>query len=335
MINPSCSQPDCTVAVTGKCLLSHTPIQSCPHVTDSSESEHAPEERSAAAPLATKPLHHANELGLQQAATLMSARYGHLIGLLGATATGKTCLLSSMYLLASCGELRPQFLFAGSATLPGFENRVRLLRKWTGSGLPQQIVDHTVLTDSRQPGILHLSLLQTSPLRGIRDLYFTDLPGEWTTDLISRADTAERLLFLQRADALILALPAPQLLSPESRNSQTLAGRMLLQRLRDTIGVRYDIPVVLAITRCDLTGSVEPTPIYELLEVGRQLGFLSISHLPVASFSSRPDTPSGMGVAALLETLLSQQQVVTLTPGMSRQDPRMIGRYRFAKDAPK
>jgi len=326
-----CSNADCTVAVTEKCVLSHVPIEACPNVrvVGAKTTEDKLSQTSPALPTTT--VHHGNELGWQQTSALLAAQYGHLVGVLGATGTGKTCLLSSLYLLASCGDLRPSFLFAGSTTLPGFESRLRLLRKWSGSHLPEQIVDHTILSDDRQPGLLHLALLQTTPIRIRRELLFTDLPGEWTTDLVKRADKAERLRFLRRADALLITLPAPHLI--ESRNSQILFGRMLLQRLRDEVGVDLTSPVVLTITRCDKTGATVPPATYQLVEAAHQLGFLNVSHLPVAAFSGRSDVPSGTGLASLLDTLF-QARAQPLPEAVSAlDDSRMFARYRFPQDA--
>ncbi len=282
----TCSNPDCTVEVTGKCLLSHLPAETCPNASISeagSPGQRLGEDEQRLL-LPTTLVHHGNELGVQQASEMFSTRYGHLVGVLGAYGTGKTCLLCSLYLLASYGDLRPTRLFAGSMTLPGFENRLRLLRKWSGPGLPDKIVDHTILSDPRQPSFLHIALKQFD---AIRDLFFTDLPGEWTTDLIQRADVAERFRFLTRADGLIIALQAPKLLAPETRNSQVQSTRMLLQRLYYNVGIASSIPVILAVTRCDITGPTVPPAIYQILEFARELGFSNIStcrsrHSPIA-----------------------------------------------------
>jgi hypothetical protein len=217
-------------------------------------------------------------------------------------------------------------------TLPGFENRVRLLRKWSGIGLPEKIVDHTS-REPRQPGLLHLALTQTAPYAALRDLFFTDLPGEWTTDLIKRADVADRFNFLKRADSLVIAIPAPQLLAPETRNSQVQSARMLLQRLHDSVRISRTIPIVFAITRCDISGSVVPPAIYQVVEFAREIGFPNASHMPIASFSSRADVPSGMGIAELLDALLP---ITVHSPAESPNDShelRMFGRFRFAPEA--
>lgn len=324
----SCQKTDCTVAVTGKCLLSHVPVETCLHavVNSSVLSNQEPEKSKTTFPATL--IHHGNELGPQQASELFAARYGHLIGVLGAYSSGKTCLLCSLYLLASCGDLRPTRLFAGSMTLPGFESRLRLLRKWVGPGLPDKIVDHTHIADPRQPGLLHLALMETSPAQVLRDFFFTDLPGEWTTDLIKRADVADRFRFLTRADGLVICLPSPQLLAPETRHSQSQSARILLQRLHDAVGVAPTIPVVFAITRCDLSGVTVPPAVYEIVEFARELGFSNVSHMPVAAFSDRADVPSGMGIAELLDALLPSPPQSETQLVVEHDVSRMFARFR-------
>jgi hypothetical protein len=215
-------------------------------------------------------------------------------------------------------------------TLPGFENRLRLLRKWSGPGLPEKIVDHTILADPRQPSFLHLSLLQDS---AVRDLFFTDLPGEWTTDLIKRADVADRFRFLKRADALIITLQASLFLGKETRNSQTQSARILLQRLRDNVRIETNIPIILAITRCDITGATVPPAIYSVIDFASELGFGNVSHIPVASFSNRPDVPSGMGVASLVDAVLSPT-IQSPSPFVSSfHESRMFARFQSNPEA--
>lgn len=222
-------------------------------------------------------------------------------------------------------------ILSASMTLPGFESRVRLLRKWGGTGLPDKIVDHTSLADPRQPGLLHLALMETAPVSAIRDFFFTDIPGEWTTDLIKRADVAERFRFLLRADSLVIAMQAPQLLAQE--NSQIQSARILLQRLRDAVGIVRTIPVVLAITRCDITGVVVPPAVYQIVEFARELGFSNVSHVPVASFSDRPDVPSGMGLASLLDAFLPVTVESPRETDDFSNEARMFERFRFAPEA--
>ncbi len=324
----ACNNPDCTVAVTGKCVLSRLPVETCEHVSVLTDLVTSEIEASSIEVGSGVTVFHGNELGWQQAATIFASRYGRLIGILGEAGTGKTCILSCLYLLASCGELRPDYMFAGSRTLPGFEGRIRNLRQWKGPGLPDQIVDHTYLADERQPGLLHLALKRASGSSSPVDLLLTDLPGEWTTALVRRADKAERLAFLRRADSIVIAVSAPALASDETRNSQIQFVRLLLQRFRDTLEIDTGVPIIFALTRCDTAGATAPSAIYKIIEAAETFGFLRVSFCMVAAFSDRSDIPSGMGVTELVSSWLDAHDP-TYPPRNSSRPPqkRMFARF--------
>jgi len=270
-----------------------------------------------------------NELGTQELSAQMARRYGTVVGVLGETGTGKTCLLSALYLLASIGELRAGLTFGGSSTLVGFEQRLRLLRGWEGPGLPDQLSEHTILADPRRPGFVHLAFVDTGP-RSTHDLFFSDLPGEWTTDLIKNATVANRFLFLRRADVILVAVQATSLLRPEKRYIEVQNCRILLQRLRDAVGVGREIPIVFAITRCDLTGPSLPPAAYELAAVSQMFGFANTAIVPVAAFSAREDVPSGFGFGDLMEAVLgaSRDYGVVGSESNFESNGRMFARFR-------
>lgn len=324
-----CSLADCTLGVTGACVLSHSPASACPNFIADSELVDATVPKIFKSELKTRSLNVGNELGTQELSTLMSRRYGTVVGVLGETGSGKTCLLSSLYLLASIGELRAGLLFGGSNTLVGFEQRLRLLRGWEGVGLPDQLVEHTVLTDPRRPGFVHLAFVDTRP-GTIHDLFFSDLPGEWTTDLIKRESAANRFQFLRRADVILITVQAHSLLRAEKRYNEVQNCRILLQRLRDAIGADRTVPVVFAITRCDLTGPSLPPAAYELAAASEEFGFANTSIVPVAAFSARDDVPSGLGLGDLIEVILGgpRDEAIVGRETLFETEGRMFARYR-------
>jgi hypothetical protein len=328
VVKHTCSNPDCSVSVTGKCLLSHTPLEKCPNVK-STETENLVIGDEQAIKESVPLIYPGFELGIAEMNELMSIRYGHLIGVIGEAGTGKTCLLSALYLLISCGDLLPAYLFAGSTTLPGFENRLRLLRHWGGGGLPDKITEHTVLSNPREPGFLHLALKQTTPNTIRKDIFFSDLPGEWTKDLIKHADVAVRFQFLRRADGLVIALPCPVLLAPETKHTQVSAVRILLQRLKDSVGLDLTVPLIFAITRCDLTGKVIPPAIHQIAEYAEQLGFENVSYTNIASFSERIDVPSGMGISSLIDRLLNSYSPPLPVINQQMKKARMFERFKL------
>lgn len=238
----------------------------------------------------------------------MARRYGTVVAVLGEAGTGKTCLLSALYLLASIGELRAGLAFGGSSTLVGFEERLRLLRAWEGTGLPEQLAEHTVLSDPRRPGFVHLAFAETRTARTY-DTFFSDLPGEWTSDLIRRASATNRFQFLRRADVIVVTMQAPSLLLAGKRHREVQNARILLQRIRDAIGVDRRMSVVFAITRCDLTGPTLPPAAYELAATSQEFGFENTSIVPIAAFSARDDVPSGFGLGSLIDVILGAPRI--------------------------
>lgn len=314
MIKGTCDNDDCTVAETGMCLEGHPDPSQCPYfhpVKELAPSQSSEEEPQATArpeteePPLLRRFHSGNELGIEEAFEIMRGRYMHLIGILGAYNVGKTCFLSSLYLMAACGGLQPDYLFAGSLTLQGFEIRARRLRKWKGGGLPAKLADHTYLQDSSTPAFMHLALQEQSNEPRRLELLLTDLPGEWSTDLINRGNTASRFAFLGRADGIIYVIDGPLLASARSRNSQVLAAKLMHQRLLYDVKVDKDIPLVLFISKSDELDMRRPRVIAQITEDAFQLGFRPAVILG-ASFSRKPaKIPSGTGVLEAIKTIVN------------------------------
>ncbi|MDP9317188.1 MAG: hypothetical protein M3R24_41090 [Chloroflexota bacterium] len=98
-----------------------------------------------------------------------------VIGVVGLHNAGKTTLLTMIYLSLLAGLQLPGRLFAGSITLGGWENLAGPLR-WRASDSPT-FPPHTSSSSSRMPGLLHLAF--RNRVGQLRDVLFTDAPGEW------------------------------------------------------------------------------------------------------------------------------------------------------------
>jgi hypothetical protein len=313
-----CDNPNCTVLTTGNCLLSHPRLEECPHFSagdvaaidapDAVEPVESVEEESATTTKAGRIFHLGNELGAEDALDIMRARYTHLIGVLGSTEAGKTCLLSSLYLLASAGALPPPYQFCGSLTLQAFEDRARRLREWGNSTLPDQLADRTVFADPRRPGLLHLAV-QKNGVDGqsVReDLLVTDLPGEWTENLVAHAANAKSFEFLRRADGIILVVDGTILMS-DSRHVELQRMRNFSERLAREVGINRDTPFVLLVSKADEIGMQEPPDLRTLRDHISGLGF-PVSVVIAAAFSRRPkEVKSGTGVFEAFDTILSHR----------------------------
>ncbi|WP_143206203.1 TRAFAC clade GTPase domain-containing protein [Singulisphaera sp. GP187] len=252
------------------------------------------------------------------------ARYSHLVGILGSSNAGKTCLLTSLYLQACHGLLRPEFRFAGSLTLQGFELRARKLRTWTNGSMPDQFADHTVLADPRSPAFVHMALDRPGRPggQGRVELLLADLPGEWSSQLINQASTAKRFDFLARADALVIVVEGPRLAFDSTRHAELMNLRHLLRRLADDVGVDAHAPLVLVASKCDELNMIVPPALAEAEGYARDLGFFP-AIVPTASFSRRPErVPNGQGVIDVVHAILKGlPPILEQTPPLQIQKP--------------
>ena len=306
----TCRKEGCTVIETGTCLQSHADLSACPHYEfeHHQDSTHPAEASSqqVAAPMASnqgRQFPGGYELGTEQCAAIMRARYSYIIGILGSWNAGKTCFLLSLYLMASRGALPKGYLFAGSQTLPGFEARANRLRRWRDGPLPEQLTDHTNLSDPRCPAFLHLTLRPSGAPRIPIDVLLTDLPGEWSKNLVDRADTAQRFDFLKRADGIVLVVDGPLIESPK-RHSELQRSKHLLERLVDAVEVDTTMPFVLLVSKCDELQMKRPGAIDELEAHAKSLGFDPEVVLS-AAFSRTPEiVENGRGVFEVLEKIV-------------------------------
>ena len=299
-----CSKVDCTFAITGTCLESiDDPTRNCPHLKDAKPSlptleDGSSEESEAPVDSSARQFSTGLELGLQEVARLMQSRYAKLVGVLGLVEAGKTCLFTSIYLQLTGRHLSPHYRFIASDTLIGFEQRARHLRDWSKGGIPEQIVDHTHLGHSRSPAFLHLALRD---VRGMRhDLLMPDLPGEWTSRLLSDASTANRFAFLSRSDIVLIVLEAPKFASPGTRNNAITDATHIIARLADDICLPTSIPMILAVTKCDETAGAIPAELNRVSDAASNRGY-SVSTIPLAAFPMRAaQIPTGYGIDTLL-----------------------------------
>jgi hypothetical protein len=342
MVTGKCDNKDCTVSETGLCLLSHKNPTDCPHFQVIT-GEMMPESFSAQVSETiiagkqkksfVRQFHSGFELGIQDAAEIMRGRYVYLIGILGVTDVGKTCFLSSLYLLTSHGGIKPDYVFAGSLTLQGFEDRARRLRKWKGGLLPDKLAEHTYLSDPRNPSFMHLALREGGSQGKRIELLLTDLPGEWSSSLIDHADTAIRFAFLRRADGIIYLIEGPLVVAAETRHVEIHRAKLMLDRLSQLVLIDRDTPLVLLISKCDrLLDMQVPAEVIEIRDYALEIGF-DAEIIMSAAFSSKPlEVKSGTGVLEAVKSVIDHDiGTKTLQGGITvpQSAERSFGRFRL------
>lgn len=349
----ACSQQNCTMSITKKCLFG-SEISACEFafaegelnedideaesgVTSVENSELTtsnPEKDEQLLDSMRQTFHSGWEMGLQDANSITQASYTHLIGIIGDTDSGKTCFLTALYLMCINRLLAPKYMFAGSLTLPAWEDRARLWRTWNKKSVPKRISNHTIISDDRSVGLLHLCIKSSSTKR---NLLFTDLPGEWTNDIIDNSENCSRLGFLRRADVLLFVINGTHLLKPTLRNTLIQNVGTALQRLQENVLLERIPPIVLLVTRLDKMPSRAPAAIGQILN---EFSIHNVTPHVVfsASYSTKPDKIAmGTGIMEVLDLILKPICVNPKTREINVEPTgsRFFSRYRYSREQAK
>ena len=201
-------------------------------------------------------------LGTSDLAILAGRGRPIVVGLIGAPDSGKTTLLAFFYMwLLKHGEV-PGWLFAGSWTLGGWESVVQYSR-WTGEP-PPSFPPHTS-SSGRVPGLLHLSLRNQAGL--VRDVLFTDAPGEWFTEWAkapAQKDAIGARWVIQHSDVFLLLVDCGALANEDRLPQARRATRDLTERVG---AVASHIPLGFTWTKTDVT---LPAAARETIETSRR-----------------------------------------------------------------
>ena len=287
------------------------------------EAETIPEEQAPVSSWSGIALHPGVELGIDDMSALMSEEPSQLIAILGPQNAGKTLYLVALYLICACGQSQDfGYEFAGSLTLPGFEDRARNSRRWQFDQMPTKMTAHTRVTDSRGPGFMHLDLFNTNT-SSFRRLFLSDLPGEWTTQLIDDVQVSERFTFLNRADVVCLMVEAASLVGP-SRHSEVEKQRMLIDRIKAITPPKGRKLAILA-SKGDVLKLEQPPALQEIADYAEQAGFEARA-MTIASVSSQQEIDSGAGIFESLAWMLAPARRSNVD-GMSSHSvpPRYFG----------
>ena len=298
MSESGCLNNECTVGQTGICLLNNQPDK-CPNRVSGhgaaigGDASLTHDEPVLVAPEDTPRFPPSDVLGMDEVRALMGKEYCHIIGLLGAPASGKTACLVSLYLLLAHNSV-DGFTFADSRSLMALDELSRGARTWCG-GMPEQMTVHTELKGGRSAGLLHFKLIRKSDYARLH-LLIPDLPGEWSTSLIENNRT-DRWSFLRAADAIWVMVDGQALIEKDKRQSAIHRTSLLIDRIAALFSP--DIPAVrLIVSHSDLGKPTEEI-LQDLRKDAAQHDIdLSVSH--IASFSETDGIAAGEGIADLI-----------------------------------
>jgi hypothetical protein len=294
----SCKQSGCPLAQTGAgtCLENFVPPSSCPHYLAESMAATAPPAVAPASPQIStpkKPARAPDDVELpagtafDPSTVYEVAREGlaRVVILAGEQRSGKTTLISSLYELFQEGVVG-RFSFAGSKTLPAFEERCHDARMTSGREIPD--------TERTKPGegfrFLHLALLdREAPSR--TNLLLGDMSGELYDAVRDSSDECAKYEFLRRADHFVVMLNGAKLAN--NNHAETYAhARGVVRSLVDADVLRGHTHVTLLTTKWDLivrSGDRAQARVTELEESFRTTFASKLPQVHFAHVAARPE----------------------------------------------
>lgn len=296
-----------------------TPPSQPPHVPKPSESAEitaqtpipAIDDFSAALSAAEKTpeyidLPQGKELNEVAALDLAKSRPVQWIVLAGPIDSGKTTLLTSLYELFQWRKVEG-YAFAGSNTLPAFEERCFLSRRSSGNVMP-----HTqrTLYEGPDPQYLHLRIRSTEGLRPFIDFLCTDVSGEMFEHARDSITECKEMIFLKRANHFLLFLDSAKGVQQDKCWAMFEDGRALLRSCVDSEMIEANCVVNVVWSRFDYFVAKQAEDRHQLfrIEVEKELRKTFKHLIPRLMFSevaARPlEAPAlgiGYGVSALLK----------------------------------
>lgn len=333
-MNSPCRYAGCTVEETGKCALENEP-SSCPQrlsadATTAIDETAEPSSKAVGMgapvlrpPESTLSFPPSSTLGLEAIDKLMATRYLTVVAILGEPASGKTAALVSLYLLLANAKLKG-WTFADSKSLMGFEDISRGAREWNHGELPDEMTVRTEITDDRRPGFLHIRMRRHSDGRLV-DFALSDLPGEWTNDLVKFSNT-KRFQFIKSAEVIWIAVNGKSFADNETRQSSILRLSQLAGRLKSIFD--NGVPrVILVVTHKD-SSEIAATTLERVSAEFTKHG-IDLTTVSIASFAAKGSGHrAGAGLGDLVDiTTQSQALRRTFWPTSA---PRAGGRSYLA-----
>ena len=156
------------------------------------------------------------ELSGQDIYQIAASEKTQMFVIIGATGSGKTTLVTSIYHLLLSGSNITDFLFAGSNTLSAFEKRAFSLRTSSMQSHGEMMRTQRGSVDS----FLHLRVKLTHTDE-IRNLLFSDFSGEDFESVLANTDAATNEFgFIKAARHLIFLLDGEKIASKKYRYSE-------------------------------------------------------------------------------------------------------------------
>lgn len=200
-------------------------------------------------------------LTLAQCYSISSGEKTLFIVLAGASNTGKTTFLINLFDLFQHG-LIDNYLFAGSRTLIGFEQRLHSLRILDSDR--EAAVART--PSSTQPQVLHIRVVPTGQMHEPINLLIADISGEQFKDARDDESAARALTFLSEADSIVFFANAELVESEMTISNAIRDARLISRRFFELRLLKPSCGIFSVLSKVDaLVGSVSRTEVLKKL----------------------------------------------------------------------
>lgn len=304
MVDPSqviqCSNPDCKIAETGKCVEGLDPSACGNYGKPLRILDIAQVADEGAAPEMVS-LPHANRLAPCEARDLLPQARARVIAIVGPHDSGKTSLIASLYDQLQDGPIVP-FAFRGSQTLHAFEQACHDARAASQRGTP-----HSERTKRGEVRFFHLGLLHQESGEAL-NLLLGDRAGEEYREAGDDTTVAAEFIEVGRADVVTLLVDGKSLAHDGHRHNAREEMLLILQALKDAEIVPIGARLAIVLTKID---AVRASPNAKRVEADLATvvarfnanfvnGFAKFEVFRVAASPTEPGVERGTGVSELL-----------------------------------
>ncbi len=320
-----CTNPDCSVAETGKCVDGFE-VGKCPHVKQESSVldllDTSSTEESASTPpvevpeyLNITPIYDGTILTIQSAADVLRSGPARVITVIGPSASGKTTFALCLYDAFQNGPFG-KWEFAGSMTLPAFELRSHLSRAKCGNTAPD--TERTLIKEGL--GFLHLAVHNEA--NGRLELLISDRSGEHYRDVSDGVEGYDDLHEVSRADYILFFVDGKKLASDERHGVKNEVLGLVRSLVEENV-LRKNHYVGVVLTKYDHVQASQhaervDTDFADLMNKLHERfdpSLANINEFKIAARSENADIHSRYGVASLLEDCVGARSVNTYIPG--------------------
>ncbi len=328
-----CSNPDCRVSQTGKCVEGHA-LDKCPHIARAApDADVVAVTDDAEAPDSTPEiaLAKSERLNLEEASAVMRAAPTRVIAIIGPTSSGKTSMIASLCDLFQQGRIG-ELHFARSRTLFAFEQACHHARAASRRNSPQ--TEHTSLASGL--GFYHLGVRNEATSK-MPHLLFADRSGEDYRSVADDPTVAAEFMEVRRADVVTALVNGELLLDLRSRHNVRHEIVMILQGLLngDVLSAKQRLAVVLTkldVVRTAPTADRERTErdfdgLVKQIETIFAQVFREIRPFKIAASPATTALPHGFGVSELLAFWTELSVTSSSAPSPVLKSARAMGRF--------